>query len=207
MQPIKRGVGRIRHIQVIHINTVLKIILSYLSVTMVIGSVLFLTSCTLLGIRTYSSCEETELPVFLGEVWPESAEAMSVEVYNRKREARSMSNSGVGVIVIPYQIDSAENLSQEAITAHEYYAEKSVLYLDGNELSKESIDNFYVGTGQMLGEVREENGHLLNYYDAGPYYMTWLPPVSIGAHRADFSLTNKEGETLEFSWCFTITKN
>ena len=157
----------------------------------------------LLDTQTYTPCEETELPVFLSEVWPAPAEVMSVEMYNRSIQARSISDSGVGVIIIPSLIDSAKNLSQHT---HQYYGEKSTLYLDDDELPQKDIDDFYVGTGLMSGLVIDEDGNRLQY-DAGPYYMTWLPPVSLGTHRAIFSLTNREGKIFEFGWCYTIAKN
>ncbi|MCP4986411.1 MAG: hypothetical protein GY928_10215 [Colwellia sp.] len=181
---------------------------SYLSTIIVIGSsiLLFLASCTLLDKDTLSSCDETELPIFLGKVWPAPTEVIDIEAYNRKKQAASITDSGIGVTIIPSQIDSVENLSQDANTAYNYYAKISTLYLDGEELSKEDIHNFYAGTGIVLGQARDENGNMLQY-DAGPYYITWLPTISPGTHEANFNLINKEEETFEFSWCFTIAEN
>ncbi|MCP4374389.1 MAG: hypothetical protein GY797_40750 [Deltaproteobacteria bacterium] len=165
---------------------------------------LLISSCSLWAQDVTPSCSKNELPVFLGGVRPLPAEIMDVETYHETKQTppySPFSDVGIGVVVRPSKIDRVKNLaSQDHRDTLDYYSQRSMLYLNGHEVS---TDTFSYGTGLMYGQDFDEEGNMLNY-DFGPYHMLWFPQLSPGNHEAKFHLVNKDQEEFEFTWCFTI---
>jgi hypothetical protein len=135
-----------------------------------------------------------EYPDYIYQVWPVPGGVFSRACYQASFNDYDPEYRGVGVNLYRRDIDTQFSDGSTPLEP------RVKLYIDGSLVPGDS------GIGSEAGEILPLNMKSYNPPITAQYWMSWAPELGVGEHEAKIEITRDNGEVLEYSWSFKITR-
>jgi hypothetical protein len=135
-----------------------------------------------------------EYPEYIYKVWPGADGKFSQACYQESVGGLYPEYRGIGVYLLLRNIDTQFSNDSTPLGL------RVMMYIDRSLLSDDTLRESV--TGEIVDPYRKS-------YDPPipeQYMMSWTPELGVGKHEAMVEITRDNGEILEYSWSFKITR-
>jgi hypothetical protein len=135
-----------------------------------------------------------EYPEYIYQVWPVPDGKFSQACYQESINQLDTVYRGIGIYLYIRHIDTQFSDDSTPLPI------RVKLYVDGLLLPNTSI--LISVTGEIVDQYRK------SYNPPIPeqIMMSWVPDLGVGKHEARIEITRDNGEVLEYSWSFKVTR-